>query len=110
MLGEEVRKIRKRAGLNQFDFGRRIGLSLTGVSSIETGHSNPSIEILKAISREFDVPVDALLSLTEGRVDGELDARMPAEKNINGKDITRLIGIVESQQETIAKLVEKITK
>ena len=45
---EDIRDIRRRAGLNQADFGKRVGVSRDAVASWEIGRSKPggSAEIL----------------------------------------------------------------
>ena len=50
ILGKKVKMARKSTGLNQTEFGKKIGLSKQALSSIERGVYWPSIDTLEAIA------------------------------------------------------------
>lgn len=50
-----IRAVRKSAGLNQTDFGARLGVKQTTVAGWETGASIPMEAIINSICREFNV-------------------------------------------------------
>jgi transcriptional regulator with XRE-family HTH domain len=54
-MKERIRQLRKNLGLNQTEFGRRIGVKQTTIAGYETGSKNPMDAVLTAICREFDV-------------------------------------------------------
>lgn len=54
-FAERVKAIRKNAKLTQPEFGAKIGISFTAVSSIEHGVTNSSEATRRAICREFNV-------------------------------------------------------
>lgn len=62
-FGQKVKEIRIANGLQQNEFGSRIGLSKQSVSKIETYQGLTSIEALYAICKEFNVSADDLLGL-----------------------------------------------
>lgn len=64
-LGERVKEIRIATGLNQQEFGEKLGITKQTVSGIETGYRATSIEVLFAICKEFNVSADDLLGLKE---------------------------------------------
>ncbi|WP_431809163.1 helix-turn-helix domain-containing protein [Brevibacillus agri] len=64
-LGERVKEIRMAAGLNQQEFGDKLGITKQTVSGIETGYRATSIEVLYEICRQFDVSADELLGLKD---------------------------------------------
>ena len=54
-MNERIRQIRKDTGLNQTDFGKRLGLKQTTIAGYETGAKNPTDATITYISREFKV-------------------------------------------------------
>lgn len=62
-IGTRIKLLRKTLGLNQRDFGERIGISDPAVSKIEKGINMPSEQTIKSICREFGVDY---FWLTEG--------------------------------------------
>lgn len=60
-IGSRIKQIRKDASLTQSEFGTRIGISLSGVSSLEIGKNTPSEQTIRAICSEFNVNRDWLV-------------------------------------------------
>jgi len=58
------RRIRETRGFDttQEDFARRIGIAQSYLSSLERGTKEPGAAVLLAISREFGVSIDWLLT------------------------------------------------
>ena len=54
-IGFRIKQIRKDASLTQGEFGARIGISLSGVSSLEVGKNTPSEQTIRAICSEFSI-------------------------------------------------------
>lgn len=54
-IGTRINAIRKALGLNQRDFGEKIGISNPAVSKIEKGINMPSEQTIRSICREFNV-------------------------------------------------------
>ena len=65
-MNERIKTLRKTLGISQRDFGKKIGISDTAVSKLESGERNPSEQTLKSICREYNVNY---LWLTEGEGD-----------------------------------------
>ena len=55
ILGDRLKELRKENGLNQAEFGDRIGISMSAVSLLEKGTNNPSELSVRAICSEFGV-------------------------------------------------------
>ena len=55
LLNRRVRKIRKDLGLNQTEFGRRLGVTTAAISKIESGERGLTEQMLLAICREFGI-------------------------------------------------------
>lgn len=54
-LSERIKAVRKSAGLNQKDFGTKIGIGMSAVSLLESGTNNPSDQTLRLICSEFGI-------------------------------------------------------
>lgn len=54
-LNERIKEIRKYFGLNQTDFGEKIGIKQTTVAGYENGTRIPSDAVILSICREFQV-------------------------------------------------------
>lgn len=62
MLGENIKKYRKKKELSQDKLAKLADITLTTLVKIETGsNTNPTINTLKKISAVLEVPVDALI-------------------------------------------------
>jgi DNA-binding XRE family transcriptional regulator len=51
IIGENIRKLRKMAGLTQIEFAKQIGISQGTLSDIEQGNSNPSVDTVLSIHK-----------------------------------------------------------
>ena len=60
-LGARLRGIRLRHGVGLRELARRLDLSPSSISQIETGKIQPSVRTLYAFATEFGVPVDDVL-------------------------------------------------
>lgn len=54
-MKDRIKAIRKMSGLNQTEFGSRIGATQAMLTSYETGRVAPSDTVLKLISKEFGI-------------------------------------------------------
>ena len=71
-IGGRLRAERTKAGISQRELARRLGLSASLISQLESGLSKPSVGTLYAIVTELDLSLDKLLRGDEnaGRDDG----------------------------------------
>jgi transcriptional regulator with XRE-family HTH domain len=60
-LGPRLRAIRLRRGIGLRELARRLDLSPSSISQIETGKIRPSVRTLYALASEFGVTVDEIL-------------------------------------------------
>ena len=54
-MKDRIRQLRKELGLNQTEFGERIGVKQTTIAGYETGAKNPMESVVVSICREFNV-------------------------------------------------------
>jgi len=62
-LGSTIRRLRQSAGLNQRQLADRVQVSATYVSHLESGRREPSIQILRRLAQELQVPPGLLLGI-----------------------------------------------
>ena len=82
-LGEKIRKIRKQKGLSLEEVGKICGVSNGSLSLIENGLSNPSVGLLKKITKGLEISIKTLF-------DDDLEF---AEKNKKSKSNINQTGV-----------------
>ncbi|HEY1368551.1 MAG TPA: helix-turn-helix domain-containing protein [Gaiellaceae bacterium] len=94
-VGQRIRAHREQAGISLRELARRLGLSPSAISQIETARSRPSVSTLYAIVSELGMSLDELFS------GGELDARIAVVKPVvpgRGRPTTEVLDGVERVQ------------
>lgn len=59
-MNERLKQARKKLNLNQADFGKKIGLTASAVSRLESGDIGFTEQTIKSICREFNINYDWL--------------------------------------------------
>lgn len=78
-LGACIRLLRGSAGLKQHELAKRVGISASMLSLIETDKRDPTIADLRVISRELGVPANVLFAVALGDDD---DAKSEAANKL----------------------------
>lgn len=60
-IGQEIRTLRKHAGITVADLAEQSGISLGMLSKIENGLTSPSLTTLNAVSQALGIPMSQLL-------------------------------------------------
>lgn len=60
-IGDRLREERVKAGISQRELARRLGLSASLISQLESGVSKPSVGTLYAIVTELDLSLDRII-------------------------------------------------
>lgn len=93
-FGDHLTELRKAAGLSQREVAERAHLSPSLLSQVETGRRNATGTLLKALSAEYEVPVEelhstqlaaeaiAILAASGAKVTARLLPRLAAEVDI----------------------------
>ena len=63
MIGENIRKARKAAGVSQKELAERLQVHQKDISRWETGAHIPTVEMLIKICRELNASADEILEL-----------------------------------------------
>ena len=79
-IGERIREVRKKVGITQDDFSKKIGAARNTITNYEIGSREPMEVTIKAICREFNVNYEWL---KEGI--GEMFCDVPEEQRECGR-------------------------
>lgn len=60
-IGENIRSLRKSAGLSQIDLAVVVGIDRSYLSEIENGHRNFTIMLLQNFATVLNVPMEEFL-------------------------------------------------
>ena len=60
IIGRTIQKYRTAANMTQAQLAEAIGITQKHVSRIELGHHSPHFDVMYAISKVFNIPLDAL--------------------------------------------------
>lgn len=108
-MGERIRELRKALGMNQTEFGSRIGLKQTSIAGYESGARTPLDAVITSICREFNVN-ETWLRTGEGDMFNEDDAgvdlvtRAMMGQSENKKRLLRIIA--DMPDELLDKMME----
>lgn len=83
-IGTRLREERERVSISQRELARRIGLSASLISQIESGQSKPSVSTLYAIVTELGVSVDDVFHGSNGHAETTMGA---SEAPSSGDDL-----------------------
>lgn len=114
---ERIKQLRQKLDLTQDEFGGRIGITKSSISTMESGRSNPSEQTLRSMCREFGA---SYLWLTTGEgpmfENGNDDAalhvmidRVMASENERVKQIFKNLGdFTEEDWRQVNALLDKL--
>ena len=110
MVGERLKKVRKRLGLTQKEFAARVAgkIDYTYIGKIERGHQYPSLKMLERIGQAFSVPLgyffedDSFLKsfdllpseIKDLLKDKKRQDLLNVSQGLKEKDLDRVIGII----------------
>lgn len=63
-IGENIKQIRVKFGVNQSELAQKIGVTKAAISRYESGQREPRIEHIKAIADVFGISTDELLGIS----------------------------------------------
>ena len=81
-VGKRIKEIRKKKKLTLRELSKKADISISFISDIENGRSNPSLERLKSIAAALDTPVSVLLGES---VSDEVSEKNDTESSSIGK-------------------------
>lgn len=104
MIGDKIKELRSREGINQAQLAEEIGISKMSISYFEQNKKSPSRETLQKIADYFKVTTDYLLGRSE---DKRLTEEQDKKATTMGKQIEELISeLPEEEQKEAWKQLE----
>lgn len=101
-LGDRLKILRKKAGINQSELAERIGVSRQSVTRWETGDRSPDADTLLALAKALNTSTSFLLGETENSLsvttpleDSESVSTTPSEVPIQEKPVSEETGTNE---------------
>jgi transcriptional regulator with XRE-family HTH domain/quercetin dioxygenase-like cupin family protein len=113
-VGNLIRRERQKQGLSLRELARRVGVSASMLSQVETGRTRPSVSTIYAIATELGVSIDALLSdsdVIEAAADSNgTDAA--ADSSVSGLALARRnrAGAIASAAPAVAGLASQLVR
>lgn len=119
-MKDRIRQLRKELGLNQTEFGSRIGIKQGSVAGYESGARIPLDAVIASICREFHVNEEWLRSGT-GEMFVEIDKEnqlmiwaasvlKDESDSFKRRFVNMLMSLDESDWETIEKIANELNK
>lgn len=96
IVGSRIKKLRKQQSLTLRELSDKVGISISFLSDIENGRSNPSLERLKQLAKVLNTTIGYLMGEQDPIVDVptvELDRSSVVKKHQKHiKDLFSLLG------------------
>lgn len=116
-ISERIKLLRKEEGLNQLNFGKRIGITESAICNFENGRRNPSEQTIKSICREFHVNYDWLKNGIEPKnIDSDKEMNpllqtLKTEYNLDDLDVKIMqiyITLSSNEREAFKSFIKKM--
>jgi transcriptional regulator with XRE-family HTH domain len=88
-VGALIRRERQRQGLSLRELARRVGVSASMLSQVETDRTRPSVSTIYAIATELGISIDALLSDSDVGSDAPEAMAVPVSAGGAGPAVSR---------------------
>ena len=82
MLRKQIEFLRRKKGWSQAELANRLHISPSTIGMYEQGRREPPIDILVAMSKEFDVSIDYLITGTY-RISADTEANLVKDRNVD---------------------------
>lgn len=95
-VGENIKSLRKKAGLTQLELAERSNISRSYLADIERNRYNPSVETIKAIAKALKVPISSIVD-QQSEWNSKLPELTEQDERDIAKDIQRIINSLEGK-------------
>lgn len=111
-IASNIKFLRKKAGISQDELANKLNIKRTSLSGYEIGNTEPNIDLLLKLSREFHISIDTLISQNlEMMNDIELEEVLTTTTvELSGKKLRVLATTVDSNNEENIELVPVAAK
>lgn len=101
-IGQNIRFLRKRKGLNQTQLGEHLGITKGAVSGYESGASLPGVETLIKVAELLEVSLDELV-FQNIELEGSLNLLTRRSNESNESTLIRLNQLLEERIKTLER-------
>lgn len=100
MFGQALKLLRRYQGLNQSNLAKKVGVSRSYISEIESGNRTPSLDLLNRYADVFNIPVSSLIFFAEALQDRKsVSSRLERAKGVIAKKIIALLMLLDTDSE-----------
>jgi len=100
MFGQALKLLRRYQGLNQSALAKKLGVSRSYISELESGNKTPSLDLLSRYADIFNIPISSLVFFAEALQDKEkLSSRSEKAKGVIAKKIIALLTVLDVDSE-----------
>lgn len=97
MFGQALKLLRRSHDLNQMTLAKKLNISRSYVSELESGNRTPSLDLLNRYAEVFNVPVSSLVFFAEALQDPEnLSGRLEQAKGAIARKIIALLTLLDA--------------
>lgn len=83
MIGDKLKKARKKANLSQEKVAEIINTSRSNISKYETGFLEPNIDTLKKLCELYGISADELLEINQNKIENNINIKQRDYGTIN---------------------------
>jgi len=100
MFGQALKLLRRSQGLNQSALAKKLDISRSYISELESGNRTPSLDLLKRYAEVFNVPVSSLVFFAEALQDRDnLSGRLEKAKGVISRKVIALLTLLDVESE-----------
>ncbi len=100
MFGQALKLLRRYQGFNQSALAKKLSVSRSYISELESGNRTPSLDLLSRYADVFNIPVSSLVFFAEALEDKEnLSSRLEKAKGVIAKKIIALLTVLDVDSE-----------
>lgn len=100
MFGQALKLLRRYQGLNQSALAKRLGVSRSYISELESGNRTPSLDLLGRYADIFNIPISSLVFFAEALEDKEnIPGRLEKAKGVIAKKVIALLTVLDVDSE-----------
>ena len=108
-LGDILAELREDCGFTQKDLSELLHVSISSISAYESGKRLPSIDVLIAYAKQFDVSTDYILRLSDNRESLSVFTEEFHNGRMIGDVITDLKRLQPEQREALLVALDSMT-
>ena len=108
-LGDILAELREDRGLTQKDLSELLHISISSISAYESGKRFPSIDVLIAYAKQFNVSTDYILRLTDNSHAASVFSEEFSHSRTIGDMISDLKKLQSEQRDALLVILDSMT-